>query len=205
MTISITLSCETKPPELDEFKAFKSETACDKGTKTLEFETFRIRVPCEWKIDTVYGIDTPPLQVIKTDARGGIIWGYGSGYNSDSNYEHKKVLSNDLLDSMLTHYRDTSRYRFVNLRPNEIVQEDFYRFKDTYVVIDGLNAKITTLRNGYGVTEIDFDSSYLTEIITSPFLKEVKNKGLYISGIHLNQNADSLFRIAFKTIEFKRE
>ena len=201
------ISCNKEPRHLEELEAFKSETECNRhyNTKTLLFEKFSIQVPCDWKIDTIYGIDTPPLQVIKTDVKGGIVWGWGSAYGGNSNYDHKRVLSTDLLDSMLTNYRDTSRYQFVNLRPNEIQQKVFYKFKDEYMVIDGLNAKITTMKSGYGEVEIHFESSHSKEIEESPYLREVMNTGLSISGTNLSRQTDSLLRQAFKTIKFTRE
>lgn len=112
----------------------------------------------------------------------------------NSNAEHKPVLSTDLLDSMLTNYRDTSRYRFAELRPHEIQQEDFYKFKDEYTIIDGVNAKITTLKSGYGIVEINFEGLYPDPL---------NNKmGLCIIGHDLNRRTDSLLRQAFKTIKF---
>jgi len=199
LTILIFSSCDKEPRTREQFRAFKEEIPCDnegEKLKTLEFETFSLNVPCDWKIDTLYGKDDH-MDVIKTNSGEVIHWNFGQGYEMNSNQDQKKVLSVDLLDSMLRNYRDTSRYQFVNKRPEEIKQEDYYTFQDKYVTIDGLRAKITAPKEqGKAYKIINFEIS--NEL-------PVKDMGLYIVGHNLSRQTDSLLMRAFETVRFKRE
>ena len=199
LTIFIWASCDQKPKTIEEFRAFKKENPCDssdKRLKTLEFETFSFDVPCDWTIDTLIGTDTQ-VDVITTGSGEVIHWNFAQGYEVNSNQNQEKVLSIDLLDSMLANYRDTSRYTFVDKRSEDIKQEDYYILKDSFVTIDGLKAKITTpKKHGKGNTIINFEISDQLP---------VKDMGLYIVGFKLSRQTDSLLLKSFETVRFKRE
>ena len=199
LTILIWTSCNKKPKTIKEFRAFKKEIPCDNGDKrlkTLEFETFSFDVPCDWKIDTLIGIDDK-VDVIMTSSGEVIHWNFAQGYEVNSNHNQEKVLSIDLLDSMLANYRDTSRYTFVDKRSEDIKQEDYYTLKDSFVIIDGLKAKITTpKKQEKGNRIINFEISDQLP---------VKDMGLYIVGFKLSRQTDSLLLKSFETVRFKRE